>query len=365
MGATGTDPCKRRDLVVMMMIFAILTALIGDVISEKVKLNGMLLMVSFGFSVGAIAVWVHMNSEFASEETLKPALGLILLICGSACCFVSSCMCLFDSVCCADEGQKIPLCNFSDDGVGLSGRIGAIISVCTWCLMLAALTTNDWSQTDKLGDVGDFCASPEVTGYGTGCIEKATFGLWKYCLYPHIKLYNNKTYPVCMEWTESIYTPGNVEFGGNISEVDASGVERFSQYDAEAIRQLVGWGIIGSIGAVMIGDIYSEKLWLCTILNLCACGGGVFVMIMWVSFTEEIAMDTDDLMVTGISGWFLVAGWVSAFVSAMFYGKDWLCNMRFVKKVDKKEEKKKKKKKDKTITVQVNDSSTDESDTEA
>lgn len=355
----STDPCKRRDLVIVMMTFAILSAFTGDVISEKVKLNGMLLMVSFGLSLGAIIVWVDMNQNFESSKALKPDLGLILVICGSTAAFISSIMCLVDSCCCSD-GDTPPMCNFKDDGVGMSGRIGAILAVATWTLLLAAITTSDWSRTTKLGEVGKFCGDPAVTGYETGCIQKATFGLWKYCLEPHIEQYGNETYPVCFEWDEVISTPGNIEYGGNVSATTASGIDRFSDYDAEAMRQLVGWGVIASIGAVVVGDIYSEKLWMCTILNFCAAGGGIFCMIMWVAFTEDIALDTDARMVTGRSGWFLVAGWIGAFVTAFFYGKDWLCNMRFVRPEEKKD--KKKKKKDNTVTVVVKGNNSDEED---
>ena len=49
-------------------------------------------------------------------------------------------------------------------------------------------------------------------------------------------------------------------------------------------------GIVGSIAAIMIGDVYSEKLFLCCAMNLVATGAGVFVIILWVTFLQNLSM---------------------------------------------------------------------------
>jgi hypothetical protein len=82
---------------------------------------------------------------------------------------------------------------------------------------------------------------------------------------------------------------------------------------------------IGTIGGLMVSGIYSEKAWIGMILNLGAAGTGVFIMIIWISFYQNLAMDTGDLLILGSSGWLLVIAWFCALLTGAMYGRDFIC----------------------------------------
>ena len=161
---------------------------------------------------------------------------------------------------------------------------------------------------------------------------RASLGLWQYCMYPLVPAYNNDPYPVCFEYDALLSTPGAApgfaEGTNCTAPLTATGLERFHHWQFEAKREVIMWGIIGSIALVVIGDIYSEKLFLCCILNFAATGVGIFCMFMWVGFFEKLALDTDDRLRMGTSSLLLVAGWGGSAVTAVLYGKDWLCNAK-------------------------------------
>ena len=113
-------------------------------------------------------------------------------------------------------------------------------------------------------------------------------------------------------WDEKIGTPGGVECDNpdpdwvqcgtprhNVTFEYANGKKRFSSWSVEEKRQLTGWSLIGAILLIMLADIYSEKLWICCIMNFIACGASIFGLIMWISFTDDLGLDTDDRLVLG------------------------------------------------------------------
>lgn len=181
-GLAGANPCKKRNSVVILMIIAISTAMIGDIYSEKPLLNGLMLLLSSGFSGGTIALWLSLAQHFeevAQAATADPGLapslaesrfrigiGFIFLCAGCGCAFIFGIVAALDRCVCASEiritrmkDQGWFMCH--DDGVGYSGRLGSLLSVCAWIALMAALATNSWIETDKLGRPGCFCSSPE------------------------------------------------------------------------------------------------------------------------------------------------------------------------------------------------------------
>ena len=143
------------------------------------------------------------------------------------------------------------------------------------------------------------------TNRSNGCPGKASFGLWKYCMHPLVPAYGNKPYPVCFDYSEIITTPNQspeTASTNNCTGITANGIERFSEWNFGRNRMVTFWGVVGSIVAIMVGDVYSEKLLLCCIMNLIGTGCGVFVAIIWISFFQSLAMDTDGRMTLGMSG---------------------------------------------------------------
>ena len=85
----------------------------------------------------------------------------------------------------------------------------------------------------------------------------------------------------------------------------------------------------------MIGDIYSEKLFLCCLLNAAATGVGMFCMFIWIGFFQKLALDTDSRLQMGTSSLLLLGGWGGSAVTALLYGRDWLCNTEHIVVVHK------------------------------
>ena len=189
------------------------------------------------------------------------------------------------------------MCNFADDGIGLSGRAGAFMSALTWILFMCATLTPDWSHTQQLGTVGSFCSTLESTGTETGCIGEASIGLLGYCIYPLIPAYGNNAHAVCFKWDETVDTPGNDIV--NVTQTSETGHERFAAYDAEEKMSTIFYFLIGAVCCVAFGDIYSEKLGMCCILNAAAAGLGTFAMMLWVSFINDIGASTKARVVFG------------------------------------------------------------------
>jgi len=278
----------------------------------------------------------HSTDGVITEAKFASALGYQFLIGGCALGFVSGVMGLLDRYVCASEeqvkrAQDAGAFSCDGDGVGYSGRLGSLLTICSWILLLAALGTGDWVKTEKLGAAGCFCSNAHWTNRSSGCAGGASFGLWEYCVYPFIDQYNHDAYPVCWKYTDVVSTPGATsEFAleNNCTAMTGTGLERFAEWSVQEKRFITGWGVIGAIALVMIADVYSEKLMLCCGLNFAATGVGIFCVIIWISFFEDLSKGTDARMTFGFSGWLLVMAFGSTSVTAILYGKDWLCNIK-------------------------------------
>lgn len=118
------------------------------------------------------------------------------------------------------------------------------------------------SSTENIGASGNFCPAGNGLNGTTECYA-ATFGVWKYCLEVPLVELDNEIFPVCFEWNEDV----RVEFpDGRFSTGD--GLTRWSGTDITTRRQFTAWLLIGSIALICIGDAFSEKLYLCAIVNL-------------------------------------------------------------------------------------------------
>jgi hypothetical protein len=358
------------------MIITIVLTAVGSIFSEKTQINGICLLLAFCTGMGTIFTWLKLSTAFEdaanvlgddddfdefdplfrvssydalvgnlkTTSNFKSGLGFNFLCSGVGLAFVAGVMSLCDRCICVDEDRQEQLdkkgsaCTCDDDGIGYTGRFGSVLTVATWVCLLASLATNSWVQTSALGRAGCFCSNEAITNTSTGCVGTATFGLYEYCLEPLIPEYGNKPYPVCFPYKEVIATPAPDEGYGLLTNCTGSvknGIERFEEWHFLAKRGIVGWGIMGSIACVMLADVYSEKLLLCCILNLVAFGLGLFCLIIWISFFEGMALDTDALLIFGLSGYMLVIGWMGALFCAMLYGHDFLCNMQFLMVVKK------------------------------
>jgi len=286
-----------------------------------------------------------MTEEFnkAINDDMEKGWGFMLMALGCIFALLCAIMCALDFCCLIDDNRRKTIAQrgsfgCGDDGVGFLSRFAAISTTCTWMLMLCALTTHNWVYTSDLGQPGCFCSDPLYTETETGCVSKATFGLWKYCIEPFHPQYGNASYPVCFDYKERVQTPGpNPELGIDgplvncsigdlgVGPLDKTGSERFANWNLEAKRQGTGWMTIGTIGGLMVSGIFSEKAWIGMLLNLGAGGTGVFIMIIWISFYQDLAMDTGDLLILGTSGWMLVIAWFGAFLTGAMYGRDFIC----------------------------------------
>jgi len=343
----GADPCSKRRTVVILMIGAISCSMIGSIYSEKPILNGIMLIFASVCAAWTIFLWTKLVTSFEdlsrshsedgifSEAKFTYALGFKFLAGGCVMGFLSGTAGLLDRCVCASEGQvararEVGAIRCLDDGIGYSGRLGSALTVISWILLLAALGTGDWVTTEQLGTAGCFCSSEHWTNKSSGCAGPASFGLWEFCVSPLIDQYNHEAYPVCWKYTDLISTPGSgteVALKQNCTAMTATGFERFAEWNVQEKRFITGWGLIGAIALVMIADVYSEKLMLCCGLNFAATGVGVFCTIVWISFFEDLAKGTDSRMSFGTSGWLLVAAFGCTALTAILYGKDWLCNV--------------------------------------
>ena len=74
------DPCLRRVWVILIMTGAIVVAVVGDAVSEKPKLNGLLLAFSLGLCIFACITWGDMAATISAGEDLEIANGLKIMI---------------------------------------------------------------------------------------------------------------------------------------------------------------------------------------------------------------------------------------------------------------------------------------------
>jgi hypothetical protein len=135
--------CAGGALVVGLLAAGMLMALVGDIYSEKVTLNGFLLILAGLLSTGAAANWGVLGGEFADLGVeLQFGLGFKCLIAGCVMALLGGITCYLDTCVCIDQDRRDLLKERSwtdcdGDGVGFSGRFGALLSVCTWGLLLS------------------------------------------------------------------------------------------------------------------------------------------------------------------------------------------------------------------------------------
>jgi len=362
-GFSSADPCSKRIVIILIMTGAICLTVFGDAVSEKPKLNGLMLSIGGALMILVLIIWSTMIGGVDANEAVEPGDGMYVIIGAAIAAAIAAFANIFDGCCCFggdddddDDGGSgaANMCDFDDDGIELSGRAAAFLSAATWILFLGAALTNDWSHTSDLGQVGSFCSSPDFTGEQctrtgvngvekncktVGCIAEASFGLLEYCVYPQLPTYSNRTVQVCYKWDDIVDTPGNKDYVsngvpcsdidggecGNVSATRENGYDRMSKYDVKSDTGIVFYWLIGAVVAVSFGDIFSEKLALCAALNFLGAFLGIVAMFMWVEFINKLGADTEAQVVYGYSGWLLICGIICGVFTGVLYFKDW-CN---------------------------------------
>ena len=96
------DPCMRRVVVIMLMTIAIILTVIGDAVSEKPKLNGLMLTIAGGLMVFAIITWQDMQGKIES-----------FTVCSCSVCFMRTWVFITSFVCacaCACARARVCVC---------------------------------------------------------------------------------------------------------------------------------------------------------------------------------------------------------------------------------------------------------------
>ena len=129
------------------------------------------------------------ESEFITGDRIsstefKDGVGFQCLLGGAVMALISGLLGVLDRCVCIDEKrserlEEMGIMGCTDDGVGYTGRFGALLSACSWIIMLAALATHSWVETDKFGSPGCFCTNSDITNRSNGCMGRATIGLWQ------------------------------------------------------------------------------------------------------------------------------------------------------------------------------------------
>ena len=303
--------CDRALMAVAGCGIAVAALWIGDIYSEKVKLNAIMLTIASVFGLIAVGVWYGWakNAEFPMDNGVSLALAAT----ATATSIVSAVLGYLDGYCI--EGRR-PLCDCSDDGIGYTGRLGAILSTITWTLYLCGLATLDWSTTSNVGAAGGFCQ--ESLNSTTACYP-AEFGLWGYCVSPNLVEFDGGEYRVCFKWDEAVQMAGQPEA--------ADGLDRFDAFDIAAKREATAALLICAILLICAGDAFSEKLGFCAIVNLVAALFGTGALAAWVTFQRDLADGTGAYVEMGQSGFLLVGGWFINWATTILYFVDWRCNL--------------------------------------
>jgi hypothetical protein len=203
---------------------------------------------------------------------------------------------------------------------GFLGSFASITTVVFYLLVVIAVSTPVWTETDQLGTAGGYCS-----GNCEG--NKASFGIWTYCVSEKISTFDDELHDVCLEWTSMVNTSqtfsgtnsgsGSSVGGGNV-EADAN--ERFAYADAKENREFTGFAMLAGVILSVIADIYSEKFAVGTILMFCAGLAAMVSMAAWVEFMRNLKNHPDTADVDVAPGTYIaIIAWAVAWVGAFCY----------------------------------------------
>jgi hypothetical protein len=98
-----------------------------------------------------------------------------------------------------------------NDGLGLCQRMGALTGAMSWAALGMAVCSHRWSETDMLGrDPDDNDSAPSALHFAAlnlGMVEKASWGLVRYCVEIPIAALSGSLGSVCLTYSEEVRSP--------------------------------------------------------------------------------------------------------------------------------------------------------------
>jgi len=315
--------CEARDKVKVLLGVGCLLGIVGAAFSEKVSLMGTLMGVSSVLGMASLGIWIEwMKDAGLHSDDTDMGVGAWLITGGWLAALLGFVLCMVDGRCTPDENKTC----CGDDGITVFGRLASFSTVGTWLLFLCAVTSPSWSMTDDINNAGGFCADPS----STDCTDNrnAHFGIWYYCVEERSAFFNNELVDVCLEWTKEVAvgrddgtkTGMAQHIHGSVEAPFADGESRFSNIDAKAHREFVGFAVLAGFLCAVFADVMSEKVCIGMVCMIGASVAGFFSMCAWIDLQFKMNDDTgasDVIYAPG--GAFIILAWMLAAFSAFAY----------------------------------------------
>eukprot|EP00039_Didymoeca_costata_P019839 m.339130 g.339130 ORF g.339130 m.339130 type:complete len:543 (-) comp18680_c0_seq1:141-1769(-) len=324
-----------RGKVQIVLWLAIGASFFGSAFSERL----IVLLISQGlsalFGIITVALWGKLQKETndsgISNDELKLGFSAILAIAGIITSVVSLAMGIVDFLhgrgirCCHDDDNEehASVADIQNDGIKLqTGRLAALLATAVWILFLIKATDPEWSETDRLGNAGDFCLPQDMRTPKDDILcenRRAEFGLWRFCVEETVDYLGGRAGPnknpakplICLSWNQVVTVTGQSS--------SQNGNDRFGDASSSTLRQTVAGTMLGAILLAAAADVYSEKLLPSAIMCISAGVCGIAAMGAWVKFQDNISKYAkEDLRIMGTFA-LIIVGWMVALVAGVLY----------------------------------------------
>lgn len=291
------------EIVRVLLMAAIIACIAGATFSEKIPFYGAMLLVATLLSTAAVSIYAAWADSL--DNNLETTIGLGIIAGAIIFAFIGTLLAGWDV--CRSEGRA----SLSDDGIDLFGRMGSLLTVCTWLFMAISIVMPTWTSVDELGNVGGLCNDDCL--YADCNNIQATFGLISYCVDTAVELTGNaKKEKVCMYYTDEVSIVG--------SNVTITGFERFDEFGLEGTVTLTFSAMCIGIISSAFADIFSEKLIPATILSLLAGLAGVTTLIVWLTFQSDLDSAVPGSAESSDGVYVLGTAFAIAFFTMIVYG---------------------------------------------
>eukprot|EP00040_Diaphanoeca_grandis_P029759 m.174990 g.174990 ORF g.174990 m.174990 type:complete len:606 (-) comp31793_c0_seq1:60-1877(-) len=281
-GLGGPDFCTARLVAAGLLILGILAGVLGDVMSEKVHVNGYSslacgIFVALGLAACLYIRWAYLELRGTAIgfESFNRSFWMVLA--GTVGMFIAAYLCYRDVT-------KYPMTiryGMQNDGMGVFSRPAAFFGFGTWMLFAVATVLPFWSETDNLGSETNY------NDIGLSEVDHATWGLLEYCISIPIAVLSNEKFDVCLNYDEEV-TFYNEMTGGTTT---TTGCDLFRDLDNGLDVCTTRLWVSISLGVAtllaVVGDAFSEKSLYNVVLFTFVSLGGLAATIMWWSFFQD------------------------------------------------------------------------------
>lgn len=170
-----------------------------------------------------------------------------------------------------EEGRGMQ--DLMHDHITITGRLMSFANCLIIALYIGALSTQEWSITDRLGNPN----AEENSKKFDSTVTEGTFGLQMYCVKVPIKAWSNDLHPVCHEYSDKVKActdPLNIS-----TCVELKGETRFAEFyeESEAVTIVLAM----AIAIAVIGSAFSERIYVLLLSQTLNGVLGMVAVIKW------------------------------------------------------------------------------------